>query len=192
MTPRRQIFRQQALNQYVQGREKAILPRSVAPPVFLCLWALLGLALTAIILAWQIHVPTSVEAGGVLTQNGQITPQANGEVLAMLFVPLTPSMEVPIGQTVSLQLPATGEQLTATIQSIAPGVITPGDARQRYGLTGDLAFTITQPSLVVMASLPTSLPADVAAGRSISAQIQVGSRSALSLLLDLLRGIVGG
>ena len=192
MTPRRQIFRQQALNQYVQRREKDILPRSVAPPVFLFLWILLGLLLTTIILAWQTHVPTSIQAAGVLTQNGHITPQSNGEILAMLFVPMTTSMELQTGQTVRLQLLATGEQVTATIRSIALDVITPDDARQRYGLTGDLVFSITQPSVVVMASLPTPLPADVSAGRSVSAQVQVGSRSVLSLLPDLLRGIVGG
>jgi len=192
MTPRRQIFRQQALNLYVQGREKTMLPRSVAPPVFLFLWALLGLVLTAILFAWQAQVPISIQSAGVLTQNGQITPQPNGEVLALLFVPVTPSMQLQIGQTVSLQLPATGEPLTASIRSIAPDVVTPNAARQRYGLTGDLAFTITQPSIVVLANLPTPLPADVSAGRSVSAQVRVGSRSLLSLLPDLLRGIVGG
>lgn len=192
MTPRRQIFRQQALNQYVQGREKTILPRSVAPPVFLFLWALLGLLLSAMLFAWQAQVPISIQAAGILTQSGQITPQTNGQVLALLFVPVTPSMEVQTGQTISLQLPATGEQLTATIRSIAPDFVTPDEARQQYGLTGDLAFTITQPSVVVMASLPTLLPADVYAGRSVSAQIQAGSRSLLLLLPDLLHGIVGG
>src|ERR1051326_7685180 len=192
MAQQRRIFRQQALDHYIQGREKTILPRLVAPPVFLCLWALLGLLIAATILAWQVQVPRYTGAAGVLVQDGKITPQNSGEVLAMLFVPASFSSEVNVGEPVTLQLTATGEQVQATVRSIEPGIISPADAQQRYGLTGDLAYTITQPSVIVTATLTQLVPPDISAGRSISAQVQVGSRSVLSLLPDLLHGILGG
>ncbi len=192
MTPRQPLFRQQALAHYAQQQEKTILPRSVAPPVFLCLWMLLGLLLTAIVFAWQVQVPAYAGAAGVLVQNGKITPQSTGEVLALLFVPASFSPEVQVGQAVTLQLTTTGEQLQATIRSIEPDSITPADARQRYGLTGDLALTISQPSVIVTAALATPLPADMSVGRRISAQVQVGARSVLSLVPELLQGILGG
>ena len=192
MTSQRPIFRQQALDHYVQARERTILPRLVAPPFFLCLWVLLALLLTTIVLAWQTQIPTYAGAAGVLVQNGKITPQNTGEVLAMLFVPASLSPEVRVGQVVTLQLVAVGEQLQAVIRSIEPGSITPADARQRYGLTGDLALTISQPSAIVTAALATPLSPDMSVGRRISTQIRVGSRSVLSLLPELLQGILGG
>ena len=44
---KRTIFRAAALQRYIEGREKAVLPRFVAPPTFLLLWVMLGLLLTA-------------------------------------------------------------------------------------------------------------------------------------------------
>ncbi|HEY7349298.1 MAG TPA: hypothetical protein VH599_13370 [Ktedonobacterales bacterium] len=192
MVQRQHIFRQQALDHYAQRQEKTILPRSVAPPFLLCLWILLGLLLTSIVLAWQAQVPRYAGAAGLFIQNEQITPQHTGEVLALLFVPFPLSPEVQVGQAVNLQLAATGEQFQAVIRAIEVGVITPANARTRYGLTGDLAFTISQPSVIVTATLATPLPPDMSVGRRISAQVQVGSRSVLSLLPELLQGVLGG
>jgi hypothetical protein len=42
----RTIFRPAALQHYQRDREKSIVPRYAATPMFACLWALLGLLLT--------------------------------------------------------------------------------------------------------------------------------------------------
>src|SRR5262245_39521605 len=45
MMSRQPLFRSQVLQHSTRGREKAFLPRFVAPPVLLCLWVLPGLLL---------------------------------------------------------------------------------------------------------------------------------------------------
>ena len=83
ITPRR-LYRAQALEQYARRREKDVLPRSVAPPVVLFLWVLLGLLVAATILAWQARVPTYALASGVIVQ------QVDGGAMAVIFVPASP------------------------------------------------------------------------------------------------------
>ncbi|HLV97309.1 MAG TPA: hypothetical protein VKT82_01410 [Ktedonobacterales bacterium] len=185
ISPRR-LFRAQALEQYAKGREKDVLPRAVAPPVFLFLWMLLGLLVTATVLAWQTHVPTYALASGVLVQ------QTGGGTMAVVFVPASPPPTLQVGQRITLQLAVTGQQFNATIATVEPGVMTPEAARAQYQLTGDLVLVVTQPSVVVTVHWGSAVPAAVFAGSSVNAQVQVGSRSLLSLLPDLLQGTLGG
>src|SRR5579883_2850505 len=81
------LFRHQALEYYVQSREKAILPRLVKPPVFPLLWLLLGLAVLALLVAWQGQVPVYVSGSGVVSERGTI-------VLA--FLPASPAHPLQI------------------------------------------------------------------------------------------------
>jgi uncharacterized RDD family membrane protein YckC len=46
----RSIFRERAIKQYVQGRQKDVLPHLIAPPIFLLLWVLLVLLLIVMFL----------------------------------------------------------------------------------------------------------------------------------------------
>lgn len=43
----RAIFRREALQHYMRGLEKTVLPRYAAPPTLALMWILLGLLLTA-------------------------------------------------------------------------------------------------------------------------------------------------
>lgn len=186
MVAKQRLFRAQALQEYARRREKDILPRMVRPPVLLFCWLLLGLLLVATLLAWQKQVAILVEAAGVMVQEGQAAPPEAGQAAAILFVPASASLHISVGQPITVQLTGQAEPLRTTISSVAPGVLTPEAARQQYGLTGDLAWVVTQPSVVVTIILSTDLPAPALAGRSVHAQIQVGSQSLLSLLPDLL------
>ncbi|HEU5198287.1 MAG TPA: hypothetical protein VFU32_01550 [Ktedonobacterales bacterium] len=191
MISRRQFFRKEALEHYARSREKDILPRSVAPPVFLFFWILLGLLLAATLLAWQVQVPTYAAASGFIAQDRQPGTLPGGETQAVLFVPANLSPTLRVGQSLTLQVALTGQTLIGTITTIRPDVITPDGARQQYALTGDLALVITQLSVVVILDLGAVLPQGVFAGNSLIAQVQVGTRSVLSLLPDLLKGLVG-
>ncbi len=191
MVSRRQFFRKEALEHYARSRERDILPRSVAPPVFLFFWVLLGLLLAATGLAWQVQVPTYTTASGFIAQAGQPGAQPAGGTQAVLFVPTNLSPTLRVGQSLTLQVALTGQTLAGTITTIGPGVMTPDEARQQYALTGDLALVISQPSVVVTLALGAALPQGVFAGNSLVAQIQAGTRSAASLLPDLLKGLAG-
>jgi hypothetical protein len=47
---RHQIFRDRAMNHYLQRRQKDVLPHLIAAPAFLFLWLLLALLLIATVL----------------------------------------------------------------------------------------------------------------------------------------------
>jgi hypothetical protein len=191
MISRQPLFRAQALQQYAQGREKAVLPRFVAPPVFLCLWLLLSLLLLTTALAWHIRLPAYTRASGVLVADLPANQQAAGNMQAILFVPATHTQELRVGTSFTMQIILTGESLVGTIVRVQPGVITPEQARQQYALTVDLALVITSPSVVVQVRIGPTLPADAISGSSVSAQVPVGEQSLLSLLPDWLSGLVG-
>jgi len=190
MLSRHHLFRAQALQEYARSRERDILPRMVRPPVLLCGWLLLSLLLAATLLAWQTQVALSVEAAGAIVPTSQPAPPGTTQAAAVLFVPTSPPFHIAVGQPLTVQLTGQAVPLGATIQAVEPGTITPDQARQQYGLTGDLAWVITQPSVVVMLSLHTDLPVTALVGRSIQSQMRVGSQSLLSLLPALLQALL--
>lgn len=192
MISRQHLFRSQALAHYAASREKTVLPRIVTPPVFLCGWLLLGLLLLGTTLAWQAQVPLYAVAAGALLHPQPVSQQTASGLEALLFVPATPAPQLHVGEPITIQVVLTGEPFTGTIVTIVPGVVTPDEARQDYALTGDLALVITQPSVVVQVALGPTLPVDAMEDLSISAQVQVGSQSVLSLLPTLLHGFLGG
>ena len=189
MPPESPLFRSQALQQYAQRQSKTILPRSISQRVFVACWIMLGLLLLTILLAWRVQVPVYVGASGALFQNRPANQLPTGEPVALLFVPATPLPKLRVGAALTLQIVLTGESITGTIARVLPGVLTPDQARQRYLLTGDLALVISQPSIVMRVQLGTPLPADAVGTLSLSAQVQVGSQSALSLFPTLLSGL---
>jgi len=182
---KRTIFRHKALQQYEQSRNKTVLPRYVSPPIFVCLWILLGLLIIAGVAAWLGRVPTYVAGSGVVLEPGSTTQQGSDEAVAVVFVPATPSLTLRPGLPVQLQIGATGPQVASTIMTVEPGIVSPSEARAQYALGGVAAAVITQPSVAVTARLGPSIPAQVYAGSIVSAQVQVGTRSVLSLLPGL-------
>ena len=182
---KRTIFRNKALHYYVQSREKDVLPRFVAPPVFIFLWVLLGLLLVATLLAWLGRVPTYVTGSGViLNSQGSAQQAGNGEATAIIFLPATSSssLKVRAGMAILLQVGTAGPALHGKIATVEPEVMSPSEARTKYSLNGSLALAITQPSIAVSVKLGPGLPAQKYTGSIVGAQVQVGSRSVLSLL----------
>lgn len=186
MFARRKLFRTQALEHYAQNRQRDILPSFVAPPVFLFLWILLLLSIAALVFAWQERVPTYVPSTGIILE------QQDASATALLFVPASSAVNIQDGQIITLQADATGQKFTASVAAVDRDAITPDAARAQYQLMGDAQFAITQPSFVVHLNL-TEQQAALAVDRlSVTGLVQVGSRSLLSLLPDLLRNAFGG
>ena len=102
-----------------------------------------------------------------------------------VFVPATASLTLRPGLPVRLQIGSTGPQVASTITTVEPGIVSPNEARDRYALGGIASAVITQPSVVVTARLGPSIPAQAYAGSIVSAQVQMGTRSVLSLLPGL-------
>ncbi len=186
MLARRRLFRTQALKHYEQNKQKDILPGFVTPPVFFCLWLLLLIIGAATFFAWQERVPTYTQALGI------VLVQQSESATALLFVPSGSTASIAAGQKLTLQVNATGQQFEASVTSVDPGSTTPDEARARYALTGDTQFIVTQPSMVVHVNFTPQQASQVGDHLSISAQIQSGSRSLLSMLPGLLGNAFGG
>ncbi len=184
---KRPIYRSKALQAYAQQRQKTVLPRFVAPPVFLLCWILLALLASATIVAWLAKVPSYMSASGVVLA-GQ---SGNAEAVAVIFVPAGSATTVHAGQAIQIQIGTTGPQLSSIVAAVDPALISPQAARQQYGLSDATAQTITQPSYVVTIPLGPHIPVQTYAGSLVHAQIQVGTRSVLSLL-PVLNQFIGG
>ena len=176
-TSKRSIFRNKALKQYAQSKEKDILPRFVAPPVFLFLWILPGLLLVSVVVAWLGQIPTFVAGSGIVMKPDTQT----GHTVAVIFLPATPTLKLHAGMPVLLQI-GSAEQMRSQIATVEPGVLSPSDAQQKYALNGALSQVITQPSIAVTVTLGQNIPAQTYAGSIVNAQVQVGTRDVLSLL----------
>ena len=189
---KRSIFRGKAMQHYAESRRKEVLPRLISPPVFVFFWILLLLLLFAGITAWLAHVPTYIVTTGVVLDREIIQgQQANDGATAIIFVPASHASQVHVGQPILLQIGATGTPLRDKVESVVPGILSPNEARRRYGLDNTTSPIITGPSMVLTISLGPTFPAQQYAGSTVSAQIQVGSQRVLSLLPGLGQ-LIGG
>ena len=73
------IFRTDAVRRYIEGQQRAVLPRLVCPRTFLYLWILLGLLLLAGgLMTWFAHGPLLVDKAntrlGVLSRLERPSP----------------------------------------------------------------------------------------------------------------------
>lgn len=176
INPRRQIFRESALQEYVQRQERDVLPNIVSPPVFACSWFLLALVLMGGYLAWSARLPTYISASGIVKASSSKASTAQ----ALVFFPMADAAELCADLPITLQLGSSGPSISSTITQVASGTISPSEARTTYGLDAGEAEVITEPSKIVIASLDKSVSASTYAGTTISAKVQVGTHSVLS------------
>jgi hypothetical protein len=181
----RPIFRDAAIKYYMQSREESILPRFVSPPVFILLWIFFALCIIAGILAWNIQVPIYISSTGFVTGSGQpAATTSQGQMSVILFIPASSFALLKEGQTVQIQLPGGGPQVTRTVTALDP-VLNPADVLKLFGLP----LTTAPAGLAVVSLGPTS-SWHIYLRSLVSAQIRVGSSRVLSFIpgLDRLIG----
>jgi hypothetical protein len=181
----RAIFRESAVQRYIQRRDKDVFPRLLRPPVFIFLWILLSLGLLAGLLVWNIRIPVYTGAPGVILRG-----KTAGQLEAVIFVPTSQRSTVRPGQAVLLQIGTSGPRLQQTITSVTAQVLSPVQIRANYALTDSLGLVVSQPAIVAVVTLQEGSALQGYAGSLVGANIQIGTRSALSLLpvLDRLLG----
>jgi len=179
------IFRQSALTAYKRGREKDVVPRLISWPIIACLWLLLGVLLAAGFLAWDVQVPTYVDGPGIILAPGDMPQPEYGETLGLMFLSPDQAVHMRAGLPVDVQIGSAGVHVQGTIAKVEPGITSPDAARKRYRLDSAGALLITQPSIVVIIRLGTTLPASDYAGSLLSAKVEIGSQRLLALLPGL-------
>ena len=183
--PEHTIFRQSAIMAYRRGREKDVVPHLISWPIIVCLWLLLGVLLAAGFLAWYVQVPTYVDGSGIILTRGDMLQPEYGGMVAVVFLPPDQSAHVRVGLPVHVQVGSTGAYVQSTIAKVEPGITSPDAARKRYRLDGMSALLITQPSIVVIVRLGTTLPATAYAGSLLTTKVEIGSQRLLALLPGL-------
>jgi hypothetical protein len=183
--PERTIFRQSAITAYKQGTEKDVVPRLISWPIVVCLWLLLGVFMAAGLLTWYVRVPAYVDGSGIILAQGDKLAPAYGEAVAVVFLPPDRSAQVRVGLPADVQIGSTGVHLRGTIAKVEPGIMSPDAARTSYRLDGAGALLMTQPSVVVIVRLGTTLSATAYAGSLVTAKVEIGSQRLLALLPGL-------
>jgi len=171
------LFREQALQRYIQQKEKTVLPQWISPPIFLFLWILLGLLILAGIAAWVGEVPVTVSGAGMILVKGQ----QNAAGTAIIFLPISQQNVLRPGSPIKLQLES-GQTITAVVKTVEPKIISPSDARKRFSLGSDPCRLSISPAVIVMAQLDKGQSSQSIDGSCATAQVQVGSRRLISLL----------
>ncbi|MGH2509288.1 MAG: hypothetical protein ACRDHZ_18055 [Ktedonobacteraceae bacterium] len=184
--PEPSIFRENAIKKYRQRQEQGVLLRIASPPAWVLLWATFLLLLGAGGLAWSIEVPISVQAQGVVLEQGA-TGQTSSEVIAVLFFLPNQLTNLHTGQsaTVSIGSNSNVMNIVGSVGQVETTLVSPNELRSRYHLQGGLAQIIAGPSVPVTIVISSAASAQIYVGSLCHAQIQIGSQRVLSLLPDL-------
>jgi hypothetical protein len=184
----RPLFREPALQHYLQKREKDILPHFVSPPIFVCIWIMLCLAVAIGLFADTQKVPVQVDGVGIVIAQGQSDAFGGKGGTALLFLPASEAKQVHVGEPSQLQIGLTGPSYSSTIAQVEPGVLSPNDIYKRYSPNCSAMPTISDPSVVVHVRLVPSLSSHLYAGSPVRAQVQIGMQRLFSLprLNDLI------
>jgi hypothetical protein len=185
VVPEHTIFRQSALMAYRRGREKDVVPRLISWPIIVCFWLLLAVFIAAGFLAWDVQVPTYVDGSGIILAQGEMFQLDYGEMQPAVFLPPDQSMHMRVGLPADVQIGSAGVHVRGTIARVEPGITSPAAAGKRYGLDSAGPLLVTQPSIVVIIRLGTTLPATAYAGSLLTAKVEVGSQRLLTLLPGL-------
>lgn len=186
----RPLFREHALQHYLQKREKDILPHFVSPPIFVCAWVLLCLVIAVGLFATTQKVPIQVGGMGIVLAQGHNDASEDNGGTALLFLPASEAKLVHVGEPSRLQIGLTGPSYSSTIAQVEPGLLSPNEIYKRYGLNCSAMPMVSDPSVVVHVRLAPSLHSHLYAGSPVSAQVQIGTQRILSL--PGLNNLIGG
>jgi hypothetical protein len=137
------------------------------------------------LLAWFVQVPTYVDGSGIILAPGAMRQPADGETVAVVFLPPDQAAHVRGGLPVHVQIGSVGAYVQGTIAKVEPGITSPDALRQRYRLDGVGSVLLTQPSTVLIVRLGTALPATAYAGSLVTAKVEIGSQRLLALFPGL-------
>ncbi|GHO99699.1 hypothetical protein KSF_097470 [Reticulibacter mediterranei] len=192
MPSERQIFRERALQQYLQKREKEVIPHILSPSLFTCLWIVFSLFVLIALLTLRGQLPKFISSSGVvLTQREGHIGQSD-DLVILAFLPVTDPKLFHVGQHVLVRTETNERPFTGTIQRIEESIYSPADIQKRYLQRHNVSLDIVRPSRVAEVKLerPLHLPS-YEEGGVVTLQVNVGSQSVLSLLPGIGR-LFGG
>src|SRR5215813_6766635 len=97
----RSIFREHALQHYIQKNEQSVLPKTISPLVFTCCWLFFFLTILSGFLIWSIPVPNYLETLGMPISQGSSTSTTQTTHILALF-PSSAQSYIRPGQAVQV------------------------------------------------------------------------------------------
>lgn len=178
----RSIFRERAIEKYVQRQELNVVLRLVSPPIYKFLWALLLLSVCAGVLVWSIQEPVIVQGKGIVAQQKATNAKNGQSIVVLLLLPTDQQGSVKVGQPVSISIVATNITFHSTIKSVEMGVMSPAAISTQVNLQISQAQILSGPAIVALAPVEPMSLATAYLGSQCQVQVQVGTESALSML----------
>lgn len=181
-TPDQSIFRQRAIDTYMQRQERHVVLRLVSPRMFLSLWLLLMLAVGGGVLVWSIQSPIMVQGKGLVVQPKAVKGKKAPAIVALLLLPPDQQANLRVGQPVTMSIMNANMTFNTTIQTLESGVMSPVDIGTQINVQLPLVQTLSGPAVVALAPIEPASQARTYLGSQAQVQVQIGSRSMLSLL----------
>lgn len=183
-TPRR-IFREHALQHYIQKNEQSVLPKTISPFVFTCCWLALSLTILAGFLIWSIPVPNYLDTLGITTPQGSSASTMQTKSI-LAFFPVSAQAYIRPGQIVQVGSSTLEATLVGHITSVDTQHLNVTELGKRYALNPALAQFLPA-TAVFVGTITTSqaIPLQNDTSGRLIVRYQQGSRQAVSLLLDL-------
>jgi hypothetical protein len=183
MPSERQIFREHALQQYLQKREKEVIPHIISPSLFTCLWIVFSVFLVTALLTLMEPLPKYISSSGVVVGQREAYKGQRDDLVILAFLPIASRKQFHVGQHVLVQTRRNEHPFTGTIQHIEARIQSPADIQQRYLQKRGVSLDNVRPSLIAEVRLEQSLRlAHDDEGSVVTLQINVGSQSVLALL----------
>lgn len=183
----RQIFRQQAIEHYLQSNSQVVLPKTISPLTFIVGWGVLLLAILAGFLVWLIPVPYYAYAPAIVLHQ-QPVPHATRHTQLLAFFPATALPLLHTGQSVMVRVEVgrrpNEAQLSGNLNHIAPQSLSSVNIGKRYKLSASQLQTL--PSTVVVGTIRLDQQGWLERydGGSVEVQYQQGSQHVLPYLLQ--------
>ena len=181
----KQIFREHALQHYIQKNEQSVLPKMISPFVFACCWIALALTILAGLLIWSIPVPNYLETLGIPAPQGS-SASTTQTTSILAFFPLSAQAYIRPGQIVQVSSNTVGATLVGHITSVDTQHLNVTELSKHYAINPAM-MQFLPPTEVFVGTITTSraLPLQNDTSGRVLVRYQQGSRQALSLLLDL-------
>ncbi|HEX7737413.1 MAG TPA: hypothetical protein VF458_21375 [Ktedonobacteraceae bacterium] len=178
----RSIFRQRALDRYMLRQEGHVVLRLVSPRVFLSLWLLLLLAVGAGALVWSVQEPVVISGRGLVVQAKVMDEKSTDGIVVLLLFSPDQQASLHAGLPVSITIATTKITFHSTVQTVEAGVMSPAEIGAQIHSQLPLVMTIAGPAVVAVAQVEPMALAQTYLGSQCQVEVQIGTRSALSLL----------
>ncbi len=190
--PDRTIFRERAIEKYMQKQELHAILRLVSPPVSRCLWGLLLLACIGGVLVWSIQVPVLVAGSGLMVQDTSGGgSRESPRVVLLLLLPPEQRTQIHVGQTLRYCVERSTNCLSGSLVEVETAVQSPQEIRERFKVPVVQGQEIMGPAVVGVALVGTPAQRAAYVGSLGQVEVQAGTESALSFFLALGDGFGG-